>query len=276
MSYTTRETCRVCGSTNLTPLFSLGEQYVSNFVDQHAINFGCKVPIDIELCNDCTLVQAKHTAPQEILYARHYWYRSGVTDTMRTALRDITRTAERVAGLKAGDVVLDIGSNDGTLLWSYCVEGLIKVGVEPAKNLVEEGAVGVDIFYNSFWGYEQYSIILKQKTIYSKAKVITAIGMFYDLEDPNQFIRDVAKALHPDGVFIAQLMCLKNMINLNDVGNLAHEHLEFYSIQSLAYLFGKYGLEIDDLEVNDVNGESYRLYVRHARNLIYDLPISLK
>lgn len=96
-----------------------------------------------------------------------------------------------------------------------------------------------------------------------KAKVITALGMFYDLESPSDFIRDVASALAPDGVFIAQLMCLKQTIEKSDIGNFAHEHLEFYSLKSLGHLFGKHGLQIFDIEENNVNGGSYRLHVQH-------------
>lgn len=256
MTYTTRETCRVCGSKDLTTVIDLGEQYVSDFVDKDRIYSGHKCPIELQLCGDCTLVQAKHSPPQDFLYTRHYWYRSGINPAMREALRDITREIEERVDLSWGDVVLDIGSNDGTLLRSYTKDGLVTVGVEPATNLAVEGSEGVDVFINEFWSSRCCNG--------PKAKVITAIGMFYDLEDPNQFIADVAGKLHPEGVFVAQLMCLKNMLNMNDIGNLAHEHLEFYSLKSLVRLFANHGLEIFDIETNNVNGESYRLWVCHT------------
>lgn len=279
--YTTRTTCRVCGSADLTSLFSLGEQFVSDFVNQEDIHKGHKCPIDIELCNNCTLVQAKHTAPQDFLYSRHYWYRSGVTKTMRDALRDVTRAAESYVNLKPNDIVLDIGSNDGTLLRSYThlppdhpkrnLQYLIRVGVEPAINMIEEGSDGIDLLVTDFWSWEAYAKAYIDQFLddstpqedVPKAKVITACGMFYDLEDPNQFIGDVAKALAYDGVFIAQLMCLKQTLDKGDVGNFAHEHLEFYSLKSLQYLMNKHGLYIFDIEENNVNGGSYRIYVRH-------------
>lgn len=251
----TRKTCRVCGSDRLTSLFSLGTQYVNNFIDRGELKNYIKAPLEMVFCEKCTLVQLKHTAPQELLYARFYWYKSGVTDTMRRALRDITETVERMFPLKSGDVVLDIGSNDGTMLRTYTVPGLITVGVEPAINLAEEGKIGLTYFINDFWDYKKY-----HKVVGKKAKIVTAIGMFYDMEDPNQFIADSTKALTDDGVFIAQLMCLKSMFDQNDVGNICHEHLEYYSFASLEYLFNKNGLEIMDVEVNDVNGGSYRIY----------------
>lgn len=249
--------CRLCSSKNLMPLFSLGEQYVSDFIDNPTTYEGVKVPINLTMCLDCTLVQLEHTAPQDFMYTRHYWYKSGVTQTMRTALTDIVRSVEAAIELNQGDIVLDIGSNDGTLLRSYR-KPVRTIGVEPAVNLAEEGAEGIDLLINDFWSYDVYEEKVKQD-----AKVITAIGMFYDLENPSEFVQDIALALHEDGVFVAQLMCLRNMLNINDLGNLAHEHLEFYSLASLDYMFGRCGLEIVDIFKNKVNGESYRIFVRH-------------
>lgn len=271
MDYTTRTSCRVCGSEMLTPLFSIGEQYVSNFVDRDKIHAGPKCPIDVEMCRTCLLVQLKHTAPQDLLYTRHYWYVSGRNQTMRDALRDVTAAAESMVDLQPGDVVLDIGSNDGTLLRSYGVnptwpsDGLIRVGVEPATNLAEDGRRGLDVFIGDFWDYETYqkAMVMKFGLPNRLAKVVTACGMFYDLDDPNAFIADVAKVLAPDGLFIAQLMCLKQTVESNDVGNFCHEHLEYYSLRSLIRLFENHGLQLFHLEENKVNGGSYRLFIRH-------------
>ncbi len=251
----TRKTCRVCKSRKLIDLFSLGEQYINDFVPEELVYSGLKAPLDLVFCKNCTLVQLRHTAPQELLYQRFYWYKSGVTETMKAALRDITQQAEQRFQLKAKDVVLDLGSNDGTLLRTYQTPGLITVGVEPADNLKEEGSKGIMHHLHDFWNYDAY-----MQQVGRRAKVVTAIGMFYDMEEPNQFISDAGKALTDDGVFIAQLMCLKNMLDSNDVGNLVHEHLEYYSFAALEFLFNQNGLEIFDVEINEVNGGSYRIF----------------
>lgn len=276
---TTRTTCRLCGSPGLVSLFSLGDQYVSNFVEKDQVHAGARCPIEIVLCPDCSLVQQKHTAPQELLYTRHYWYVSGRNATMRAALRDVTAAIESRVELGPGDVVCDIGSNDATLLRSYTPPGLVRVGVEPANNLATpENYRGLGLAHD-FWGGpvgalqngKYFQTVIDNRITEglpgcgTDAKVITACGMFYDLEDPNAFVRDVAAVLADDGVFVAQLMCLKNMLAMGDVGNLVAEHLLFFSLRSLARLYDNHGLQITDIEKNSVNGESYRIWARKLR-----------
>jgi NDP-4-keto-2,6-dideoxyhexose 3-C-methyltransferase len=277
METITRTTCRLCGSSNIQDVLSLGEQYINDFVPPERIGKGIKAPLDLIMCKDCTLLQLRHTAPQELLYARYYWYRSGVTDTMRLALRNITQAIEETIPLAPGDVVLDIGANDGTMLSTYTAPGIRRVGCEPANNLVDALRKNTDYVMHDFWNYERY-MELAQGWGFGKAKVITAIGMFYDLEDPNKFIRDAQKALTEDGIFIAQLMCLQPMLDKNDVGNIVHEHLEYYSLESLKYLFENNGLEMFRIEENDINGGSYRIFARHYKGtgLKFDEKITLE
>ena len=260
MNFITRSTCRVCNSKNLSHVFSLGMLYVNNFINKGEEKNHAKAPLELVLCENCSLLQLKHTAPQELMYSRFYWYKSGITETMRNALKEITQTVGRLSNLKNGDVALDIGANDGTLL-SYYPDGIITVGCEPADNLVGELKSRCTHTIHDFWSYEAY-----QELKLPKAKIVTAIGMFYDMEDPNQFVADAARSMAEDGIFVAQLMCLKNMLEKNDVGNICHEHLEYYSLESLKYLFEKNGLEIFKIEENEINGGSYRLYARHLKN----------
>lgn len=256
------EKCRLCGSDNLQHLFSLGDHYVNDFVPLEKVKTGPRCPITLLLCKDCSLVQQQYSAPQELLYTRHYWYYSGVTQTMKDALRDVVKAGLETVEVGADDVWLDIGANDGTLL-SYVPDHVFCAAVEPAENMFSKYMEHADYGVPHFWDADRYIYGWPPEEPLKHPKVITAIGMFYDLEDPNKFIGDVARVLHKDGIFVAQLMCLKNMLNLRDVGNLAHEHLEFYSLQSLHHLFSAHGLELFDIEKNSVNGESYRLYVRH-------------
>src|SRR5437868_9322330 len=124
--------CRVCGGL-LDPILSLGEQYVSTFLAPNQPD-GTKAPLELVLCQRCRLLQLQHTMPGDMMY-QEYWYRSGTNQTMRDALAEISGSAAKLMRLQAGDSVLDIGCNDGTLLGSYQVPGLYKIGFDPAQNL---------------------------------------------------------------------------------------------------------------------------------------------
>ncbi len=253
--------CLLCGNKKLNKIFYLGNFFVSNFVNKKNITKGnIKCPLNLLYCKNCTLIQLSHIAPQELMYRRFYWYKSGVTKTMRDGLKELYTSTLKHIKLKKKDTVLDIGANDGTLL-KYYKKNYTTIGCEPAKNLIKSLKKNCKYTISNFWSYKNLFKILKQNNL-KKPKIITAIGMFYDLEDPNKFIRDAANSLHDDGIFVAQLMCLKSMIEKNDIGNICHEHIEFYSLKSLKYLFENNGLEIFKIEENDINGGSYRIYCR--------------
>ena len=250
--------CRLCHNPKLIDLFDYGNLYVSNFVDKKFIHKGIKAPLKLVFCKKCTLLQLSHSAPQEIMYKKFYWYKSGITQTMRDALLGIYEMVEKKKILSKGDVVLDIGANDGTLL-KYFKKKYSTIGCEPAKNLSKELKKNCDFIMNDFWNYKTLKKLIRKNKI-KKPKLITAIGMFYDLENPSKFISDAYKALDDKGVFIAQLMCLKTMIDKNDLGNICHEHLEFYTFKSLKYLFEKNGFRIIKIEENNINGGSFRIF----------------
>ena len=262
--------CRLCSNKKLLKVYSFGNLFVSNFVLKKDINNGIKAPLNLVYCKNCKLLQLQHSAPQEIMYKKFYWYRSGITNTMKKALKDIFLTVKKMSILNKGDTILDIGANDGTLLKYFKKEKYVTIGCEPAKNLTKFLKKNCKYILNNFWNSEDLKKILKSKKI-KKPKLITAIGMFYDLEDPSEFIANAAEVLDNNGVFIAQLMCLKSMLNKNDLGNICHEHLEFYSYDSLKYLFEKNGLKIFKIEENDINGGSYRIFCRKniTRSIVY-------
>ena len=257
--------CLLCTNGKLKKIFSLGNLFVSNFVRKNQIYKGIKAPLTLMYCSECSLLQLSHIAPQELMYKRFYWYRSSVTKTMRDGLKDIFNESLKHVSLEKNDVVLDIGANDGTLLKYYKQKKLKTIGCEPAKNLTRQLKKNCHFVLDNFWSNNELEKIIIKNQL-KKPKIITAIGMFYDLENPNKFIKDASLALNDDGIFIAQLMCLKSMIEKNDLGNICHEHIEFYSLKSLKFLFENNGLEIFKIEENEINGGSYRIYCRKYRN----------
>jgi SAM-dependent methyltransferase len=190
-----------------------------------------------------------------------YWYRSGTNQTMRDALAEIAQKAQVLMHLKEGDTVLDIGCNDGTLLSSYTAPGLFKVGIDPAKNLAEHSRKIANRVIVNFFSEESFRS--DPEVAERKPKVVTSIAMFYDLEDPNKFVADIKAVMHPDGVWVVQQSYLPLMLKTNELGNICHEHLEYHSMKSMDYLLARHGMEIVDVELNDVNGGSFRTLIRN-------------
>jgi NDP-4-keto-2,6-dideoxyhexose 3-C-methyltransferase len=252
--------CRVCGGS-LDPILSLGDQYVSTFLSPEQPD-GPKAPLELVLCAQCRLLQLLHTVPGDMMY-QNYWYRSGTNQTMRDALTDISSTAAKLVHLKAGDSVLDIGCNDGTLLGSYEVPGLYRIGFDPAQNLAVFSRKVADTVLVGFFDADRFLADPELQKL--RPKAVTSIAMFYDLEDPNKFVSDVQKIMHPEGVWVVQMSYLPLMLTQNDFGNICHEHLEYYSLQSLEYLLGRHGFSIVDVQLNDVNGGSLRAFIRNRR-----------
>ena len=176
---------------------------------------------------------------------------------MRDALADVASKAFNTVMPKAGDIVIDTGCNDGTLLRSYPKKGLKLIGFEPAKNLVEEARKGTYRIFNDFFNAK----VFRNEFDKSTAKIITSIAMFYDLEDPNGFVEDIMECLAPDGIWVVQQNYLATMLQKNGFDNIGHEHLEYYSLSTMQKLLGRHGLEIFDVETNDVNGGSFRTYI---------------
>ena len=252
------EECIVCKAKQLVEVLNLGEQFIIDFVDDRTTksnNF--KAPLVLVLCLKCGLVQLKHVVPRDIMY-RRYWYRSGVSPLMIKALREIVASAERVVKLKPNDVVVDIGANDGTLLRQYSRHDLHFVGFEPARNLAGL-AKDVGDIVNDYFNASAFSRVSPNR----KARIVTAVAMFYDLENPNAFLQDIRTVLDHEGLFVIQMNYLGTMLERNTFDNVCHEHLAYYSLSTLCSLLERNSLEAFDVELNDVNGGSFRIYVRH-------------
>lgn len=255
------ECCRVCGATNLPVVFDLGNLAISDFLDGAEV---IRSPLTLVVCDvaagGCSFVQLAHRAVDRDVLYREYWYRSGVNEAMRAALADVTAGAEAMVGLTTGDVVLDIGANDGTLLRTYAREGVVRVGFEPAGNLLDEARTGTDLIIPDYFTARDYERHLDNR----RAKVVTSIAMFYDIEEPHVFVHDIAEILAPDGIWVVQMANLVNMLDTNGFDNINHEHVGYYSLEVMDRLVRSHGLVVRHVETNGTNGGSLRLYIGHA------------
>jgi len=269
------ENCRVCGSHDLVDVLSLGDLAVSDFIDDPLSDNAVYAPLDLVLCDSakdgCGLLQLRHTVSSDVMY-RNYWYQSGINKTMTDELSDVARCASNILDLSAGDYVVDIGCNDGTLLRQYDIDDLNLVGFEPAENLVKHAEKGTGNIINDFFSFDAWH----KKYGDIKAKIITAIGMFYDLDDPNKFVDDVCKVLDEEGVFIIQMMYMPFAIERNAFDGICHEHLEYYTLSSLENLLNRHSLEVFDVKMREeVNEGSVRFYIqKKGRNVPANHPSS--
>ena len=251
-----RTTCRISGE-KLIPLFSLGALYLSDFIEHRETPTYEPVELSLSLAPTSGLVQLQHTVPSDVLY-RKYWYKSGTNATMTNELMGIAKKAQEMMHLKKGDVFVDIGCNDGTL-FRFVDKHITRIGFDP-NDFKKESIKHADVIINNYFNAKEYK---KTKHGHRKAKVITSIAMFYDLEDPSSFVRDIKKTLDKYGLWIIQMSYLPLMLKQLAFDNICHEHLEYYSLGSLQHLLQKHSLDIVDCELNDVNGGSFRIYIRH-------------
>ena len=261
-----RDSCRICGSKNLTSILNLGDQYFANYSPKSndVVPFEEKIPLELVRCDksidpkSCGLVQLRHTTPPNLMYDR-YFYRSGINQTMINNLNEIAQQAISKIKLNPNDIVIDIGCNDGTLLQNYKELPVRSVGFDPAKNMVQfskqTGATIITEFFSAEEFIKNYGD--------EKAKIITSIAMFYDLENPNKFVDDISKILHPDGIWILELSYLPLMLSHNAFDTIVHEHLEYYHLDTLEFLLSKFDLKVGDIQLNDINGGSFRVVVQH-------------
>lgn len=254
--------CRLCGGGQLHTVIDLGPQYIASIFtgDDVTDHLKTRYPLEVVRCaskGGCGLVQLRHSVSRNLLYA-HYGYLSGINESMRANLRDIAEKAERMARLGPGDLVVDIGCNDGTLLSSYLTDGLDRLGFEPADNVSQLAREkGLDVVPTFF-----ASDAFRRARPDRKAKAVTSIAMFYDLEDPDAFVGSIASILDDDGVWVIELSYLPFMLANASYDTICHEHLEYYSLRQITWMLDRHSLTVHGIEFNQVNGGSFRLFIR--------------
>jgi hypothetical protein len=243
-------------------LLELGEHYVSDFVKPGELTGREAKPWSLDLYLDETIGAARldGVAPLDTMYGQ-YWYRSGINQSMVKQLGEIVKEVTERVKIEDGDVWLDIACNDGSLL-RQVPDNMEKVGIDPADDsYIAESSKVASAVVQDFFSYDAY-----QKTGYGdkKAKVVTCIAMFYDLDKPRPFIRDVHKILDDNGVFVVQMSYTPLMLKQLAFDNICHEHVYYYSLTSIKRLFEREGFVIRDCSLNDTNGGSFRVYFQKA------------
>lgn len=259
------EKCRICGNTHLECVLDLGEQMLTGVFPREK---GAKVttgPLRLVKCTGgedvCGLLQMEHSYDLGEMYGENYGYRSGLNASMVAHLNDKVKRILGLVELRTGDLVIDIGSNDSTTLQAYPSSVPVLVGVDPT---------GIK-FHSYYPPHIQLipdffsSALVKARFSEQKAKVVTSFSMFYDLEDPMGFMRQVYDVLADDGIWVFEQSYMPTMLETNSYDTVCHEHLEFYALRQIKWMADRVGFKIVDVEFNDVNGGSFSVTVSKSR-----------
>jgi hypothetical protein len=251
--------CRNCKSSNLINLFSLGRlSFTGKFPRNRKQNIP-KKEIALVICNYCKLVQLNKNFDLNYMYNQDYGYRTGINSTMTNHVKYLVKELEKKIKLKKKDVVLDIASNDATLLNFYS-KNLVKVGIDPLVRKYKNYYKNIDYSYSKFFSKN----ILNKRILKKKIKCITALSVFYDINDPNNFLKEISEIIDKrSGIFILELTDLLSIIQNNLFDTICHEHITYYSAAVLKNILNNNNLKLFDLKKNNINGGSLRFYIAH-------------
>ncbi len=246
----------VVSNYHLEPMFSLGSLHISDFLKPAEKEK--YEPCELQLAFDpvSKLVQLTKQPPKEAMWGSQYWYLSKTNPQMRIALNDVAfKTISCIPESNKKEIYLDIAGNDSTLLSFVDKNKFTRINIDPSE--YEDAKANCDILIKDFFSKEAFL-----KSGYKKARYVSCCAMLYDLSNPNEFLHDVFQVMEDDGVFVVQLSYTPLMLLQNEAGNIVHEHLCYYNLTSLKYLFEKNQFIIRDVELNNVNGGSIRIYVQ--------------
>jgi C-methyltransferase C-terminal domain/Putative zinc binding domain/Methyltransferase domain len=259
------EACRICGNTQLTRVLDLGEQMLTGIFPKEKNARVTVGPLCLVKCTGgsdaCGLLQLEHSYDLEEMYGQNYGYRSGLNASMVRHLHGKVKKILGQVALKEGDLVVDIGSNDSTTLQAYPNPGPLLVGMDPTGVKFQSYYPPHIQLIPDFFS----AALLEQRFPGKKAKVITSFSMFYDLEDPIAFMRQIHQVLADDGIWVFEQSYMPAMLETNSYDTVCHEHLEFYALEQIKWMTDRVGFRIVDVELNDVNGGSFSITVARSR-----------
>jgi hypothetical protein len=244
--------CRISESENLIQILSLGEQCLTGVFPKTKDEDVTKGPVDLVWSPESGLLQMKQSYSLEEMYGDNYGYRSGLNESMVRHLQRKIKWLENLAKPSDNDLVIDIGSNDATSLKAYS-GNFKKVGIDPTGKKFREYYTQDLVLIPDFFSARKFKEIFPE----SRAKIITSIAMFYDLEDPVAFARDISQCLTDDGVWHFEQSYMPSMLRAHSYDTICHEHLEFYSLSVVKNILDASGLKIVDVQMNGINGGSF-------------------
>jgi C-methyltransferase C-terminal domain/Putative zinc binding domain/Methyltransferase domain len=261
-SYVEINACRVSGSKNLVTVLDLGHQALTGVFPNDSATPVTVGPLQLVWCPDSGLLQLKHSYAASEMYGDNYGYRSGLNQSMVAHLTDKVAYLERMVSPRLGEVIVDIGSNDATTLKAYKSPGLDRVGIDPTGRKFAEFYPADVRLVPDFFSADAYRSVQPTK----RARIVTSIAMFYDLEAPIEFARQIESILADDGVWHFEQSYMPSMLRLNSYDTICHEHIEYYSLGVVKTILEAAGLRLLDVAMNGINGGSFAVTAAKVSN----------
>ncbi len=263
-SYSKLKACRLSGSDHLVSVLNLGHQILTGVFPKSADEVVTKGPLELVWCPESGLLQLGHSYNPSEMYGANYGYRSGLNQSMVDHLSDKIGYLERLVGLRQGDVVLDIGSNDGTTLKAYATSGIRRIGIDPTGAKFHPYYPPDIKLVPDFFSTQAYRAVESRP-----ARIVTSIAMFYDLDSPTEFARQIAEILADDGVWHFEQSYMPSMLRMNSYDTICHEHLEYYSLKVVKGILDAADLQLVDVVTNAINGGSFAVTAaRHSNKSV--------
>ena len=255
--------CRICKDDKLVDVISLGEQFITSRFPKYGDFSTPKTQITLCMCKTCGLIQLRETTDSSELYEYEYGYRSGISNTMRDHLKKYQEEIVSKVQLEIGDIIVDIGSNDSTMLQYYSSD-LRRIGVDPTGKQFQQYYGDVELL-STYFNCENFLNNFGK----IKCKIVSSISMFYDLPDPVQFAKDIHSVLEDDGIWTCEQSYLLTMLKLNSIDTICHEHLEYYALHQIKNIADRANFKIIDVLFNDCNGGSFRIYFAKRDSILH-------
>jgi SAM-dependent methyltransferase len=260
-NYHELKSCRAGGGDHLVSVLNLGQQQLTGVFPRSPSEPITKGPLELVWSPVSGLLQLRHSYEPTEMYGANYGYRSGLNQSMVDHLTLKVRFLEKLVAPDSGDVVLDIGSNDGTTLKAYSRPGLRRVGIDPTIEKFRQFYPPPITAVADFFSADVY-----HKVEQRRARIVTSIAMFYDLESPVDFVREIAKVLAPDGVWHFEQSYMPTMLRTTSYDTICHEHLEYYSLGAVTKILDAADMKVVDVLTNGVNGGSFAVTATHRSN----------
>ena len=259
-----RQACRACGGADLHAFLSLGPQPLANSFLRSPAEFAAeeKYPLDVYHCRTCSLVQLMDVIDAEALF-RNYIY---VTGTSATIAEHNARHAAKLVemmGIGASDLVLEVASNDGSLLRHYREHGVRTLGVEPATNIAAEAVAAGIPTVNRFF---HHAAARELRAEHGPAKVVIGNNVLAHVDDTSDFLAGCREMLTEDGLAVIEVPYLQEVLDGLEYDTVYHEHLCYFGVMALARLCESVGLVIRRIDHVPVHGGSIRMYAGRAEH----------